>query len=317
MMQFKSRISYLPVILLFAALATSCGEKKAEAAKSSEEAGHAEGAGERVKISAAAVEASRIGLSTAGSGAIQETLELTGRIVLQPSARADIHAPYPGPVRAVLRNVGDHVKKGETLARVESAESLQTYSVTAPIAGIVLDRQTSVGDVTGSDALFVVGDLTRLQAELNVVTRDIGRVSSGQSVMVSGLDGATNVVAKISAVLPTADAQSQTLIARAAIPTEDKPSLRPGMAIRGQVVLSEQQAAVAVAKDAVQPFEGKSVVFVKVGADMFEARPVTLGRNGQNSVEIMSGLRAGESYVSTNAFLVKAELGKASASHDD
>lgn len=318
MMKSRTKLLYLPAIVLLGALTASCGgEKKAEAAKAGEETGHAETEGERVKISAEAAKASRIGLVTAGPGAIQETMELTGRIVLQPSARADIHAPYPGPVRAVLRNIGDRVRKGETLARVESAESLQTYSVTAPIAGIVLDRQTSVGDVTGSDALFVVGDLSRLQAELNVVTRDIGRVSAGQSVTVSGLDGATSVGATISAVLPTADAQSQTLIARAAIPAETKSALRPGMAIRGEVVLSEQQAAVAVAKDAVQPFEGKSVVFVQVAADTFEARPVTLGRSGQNTVEITSGLRTGETYVAANAFLVKAELGKASASHDD
>lgn len=320
MMKSGNKLSYVPLVLMLAALAASCGgEKKPEAAKAGAEAeaGHAETAGERVKISAEAAKASRISLATAGPGDIQETMELTGRVVLQPSARADIHAPYPGPVRAVLRNIGDHVKKGETLARVESAESLQTYSVTAPIAGIVLDRQTSVGDVTGSDALFVVGDLSRLQAELNVVTRDIGRVSAGQSVIVSGLNGATSTQATISAVLPTADAQSQTLIARAAIPAEEKSALRPGMAIRGEVVLSEQQASVAVARDAVQPFEGKSVVFVQVAADTFEARPVTLGRSGQNTIEITSGLQAGETYVSMNAFLVKAELGKASASHDD
>ena len=219
-------------------------------------------------------------------------------------------------MRAVLRNVGDSVRRGETLARVESAESLQTYAVATPIAGVVLDRQTNIGDVTSDQPLFVVGDLSRLQAELNVATRDIGRISSGQRVFITGLDGATRVEAQIASVLPTADAHSQTLIARAPLSVSQGSALRPGMAVRGAVVTAAQQAAVAVPRDAVQTLEGRSVVFVRVSDDTYEARPVTLGRTGATQVEILSGLAAGEAYVSENAFLVKAEIGKGSASHD-
>lgn len=299
--------------------AAEAGHEEGEAAHEEGEEGHAEGeegAAERVTIPVEAAETSGIVVATAGPGAIEETLNLTGRIMLQPSARAEVHAPYPGPVRAVLRNVGDTVRRGETLARVESAESLQTYAVGTPIAGVVLDRQTNIGDVTSDQPLFVVGDLSRLQAELNVATRDIGRISAGQRVFITGLDGATRVEAQIASVLPTADAHSQTLIARAPLTTAQGSSLRPGMAVRGAVVTAAQQAAVAVPRDAVQTVEGRSVVFVRVSEDTYEARPVTLGRTGATQVEILSGLAAGEAYVSENAFLVKAEIGKGSASHD-
>ncbi|GIK48826.1 MAG: efflux RND transporter periplasmic adaptor subunit [Hyphomonadaceae bacterium] len=288
------------------------GEEHAEG-----EAGHAEEEGsERVTIPVASAQASNIVVVAAGPGAIEETLNLTGRIMLQPSARAEVHAPYPGPVRAVLRNVGDTVRRGETLARVESAESLQTYSISTPIAGVVLDRQTNIGDVTSDQPLFVVGDLARLQAELNVATRDIGRISSGQRVIIAGLDGATRIEAQIASVLPTADAHSQTLIARAPLSTTQGSALRPGMAVRGAVVTAAQQAAVAVPRDAVQTLEGRTVVFVRVSEDTYVARPVTLGRTGATQVEVLTGLAAGEVYVSENAFLVKAEIGKGSASHD-
>lgn len=280
------------------------------------EAGHAETGGDRVTIPVASAQASGIVVVAAGPGAIEETLNLTGRIMLQPSARAEVHAPYPGPVRAVLRNVGDTVRRGETLARVESAESLQTYSISTPIAGVVLDRQTNIGDVTSDQPLFVVGDLSRLQAELNVATRDIGTVSAGQRVVIAGLDGQTRIEAQIASVLPTADAHSQTLIARAPLALNRGSALRPGMAVRAAVVTAAQQAGVVVPRDAVQTVEGRSVVFVRVSADTYEARPVTLGRTGATNVEIISGLTAGEAYVSENAFLVKAEIGKGSASHD-
>lgn len=317
MITFRMNLTLLAASLALALQLGACGKSEEAEAQDPAQHNEAQSANERVTITPAALQASRVGLATAGPGAIQETLELTGRIVLQPAARAEIHAPYPGPVRAVLRNIGDIVRRGETLARVESAESLQTYAVSAPIGGVVLDRQTNVGDVTGGEPLFVVGDLSRLQAELNVVTRDIGRVSTGQAVDIIGLDGETHVQARIAAVLPTADAHSQTLIARAPIPGDGASSMRPGMAIRGAVVLSEQQAPIAVPADAVQTYEGRSVVFVRVSADAFEARPVTLGRRGAATVEITSGLAPGEVFVSQNAFLVKAELGKGAAEHDD
>lgn len=317
-MNYRVRTTLLAACAVALVLsAGACGKGTDEAASAAEQGEeHEEEGGDRVTITAQALEASAIVIAQAGPGPIQETLNLTGRIMLQPAARAEIHAPYPGPVRAVLRNIGDTVRRGETLARVESSESLQTYSINTPIAGVVLERQTNIGDVTSEAPLFVVGDLNRLEAELNVVTRDIGRVSPGQTVVITGLDGSARIEARLATVLPMADAHSQTLIARAPLTITAASPFRPGMAVRGSVVLAEQQAAVAVPRDAVQTVEGRSVVFVRVAAETFEARPVTLGRTGRDTVEITSGLAPGEAYVSENAFLVKAELGKG-AGHGD
>ncbi len=311
-----------PLALVLALGISSCGDgggaaepASAEEAHEGEE-GHAEEEGaDRITISAASAEASQIVVSQAGPGALQETLSLTGRIMLQPAARAEIHAPYPGPVRAVQHNIGDTVRRGATLARVESSESLQTYSIVTPISGVVLERQTNIGDVTSDAPLFVVGDLTRLQAELNVVPRDVGRVSAGQAVIITALDGSAPTQARLASVLPTADSHSQTLIARAPITVGENAALRPGMAIRANVVLASQDAAVVVPADAVQSFEGRTVVFVRIGEDTYEPRDVTVGRASRDNVEITAGLTAGEAYVSQNAFLIKSQLGASAADH--
>ncbi len=321
MNRFRMKIAAVPLALTIALGLSACGNSEAEPeqapaeATEGEEAHAEEGAAERVTISPAAAEMSGVVVAVAGPGPIEETLALTGRIMLQPSARAEVHAPYPGPVRAVLRNVGDQVRRGETLARVESAESLQTYPIMTPIAGVVLDRQTNIGDVTSEQPLFIVGDLSRLQAELNVSMRDIGSVASGQRVIIAGLDGASRIEAQIATVLPTADAHSQTLIARAPLTVSQGTVLRPGMAVRAEVITTAQQAAVVVPLDAVQTVEGSTVVFVRVSEDTYEVRPVTRGRVGATQVEITEGLTAGEAYVSVNAFLVKAQIGAGSASH--
>ena len=57
------------------------------------------------------------------------------------------------------------------------------------------------------------------------------------------------------------------------------------------------------------------MVFGRYG-DAFEARPVELGRRDSKYVEVLSGLNEGEQYAAGNSFVVKAELGKAGASHD-
>ncbi|MEJ0058181.1 MAG: HlyD family efflux transporter periplasmic adaptor subunit [Terricaulis sp.] len=323
MSTIRMKVAIAPLAIALAFGLAGCGGDHAEGEGPGGEAGHAEGetehaeeGGEHITIPVASAEASGIGVATAGPGPVHETLNLTGRIMLQAAARAEIHAPYPGPVRAVTHNIGDQVQRGQTLARVESAESLQTYSIVTPISGVVLERQTNIGDVTSEEPLFVVGDLTRLQVELNVPTRDIGRVAPNQTVIVTSLDGVARLEARIASVLPMADSHSQTLIARAPITASAHSPLRPGMAIRGAVVLGEQDAAIAVTNDAVQTVEGRDVVFVRTSAETYEIRPVALGRRGATTLEILSGLNPGEIYVSENAFLVKAEIGKGSASHD-
>lgn len=319
MRKISMKLAVAPLALIAALGLSACGNGSADSENPPAEAAAGEEAGEegaeRVTITAEAAQASQLQFATAGPGALQETLSLTGRMMLQPAARSEIHAPYPGPVRSVQRNIGDSVRRGETLARVESSESLQTYSIVSPIAGVVLERQTNVGDVTGETPLFVVGDLSRLQAELNVVPRDVGRISSGQAVIVTGLDGSAATQARIASVLPTADPRSQTLIARAPITSGSSASLRPGMAIRGSVVLASQDVAIVVPSDAIQTVEGRTVVFVRIDDTTYEARPVSLGRRSSDSVEITQGLTAGETFVSENAFLVKAEMGRGSAEH--
>lgn len=268
----------------------------------------------RVEIDAAALDAAGVTFAKAGPGIIRETLTLTGRIMLQPSARAEVRAPYPGVVRSVDRNIGDQVERGDMLARIESADSLQTYSVTAPITGTILERTTNIGAVTDGAALFLIGDLSQLQAELNVVTHDTDRVAAGQTVSILGLDGEAKYEGAVASVLPVTDAHSQTLIARVPIEVSAAQGLRPGMAIRAEVVVGETAAPIVAPADSVQTLEGQPVVFVQEG-EALEARAVTLGRSGAGTVEVTAGLKDGEILVAENAFLVKAEIGKGEAEH--
>ncbi len=58
-----------------------------------------------------------------------------------PSACRRSRARFPGVIRSIPQGVGDAVTQGETIATVESNESLRTYDITAPLTGVVTQRQ--------------------------------------------------------------------------------------------------------------------------------------------------------------------------------
>ena len=70
----------------------------------------------------------------------------------------------------------------------------------------------------------------------------------------------------------------------------------------------------AVEPEAIQNFRDWSVVFVRYGS-LLEARPLELGENDGNRVEVLQGLKAGEEYVAKNSYAVKAEIEKSGATH--
>ena len=90
---------------------------------------------------------------------------------------------------------------------------------------------------------------------------------------------------------------------------------RAGMFINVELVTEEIQVPVAVSVDALQTLFDWSVVFGRYG-EYFEARPLELGRSDDNMIEVLDGLSDGERYAAGNSFAIKAELGKAGATHD-
>jgi membrane fusion protein, heavy metal efflux system len=214
----------------------------------------------------------------------------------------------------VMRNVGDRVGRGTLLARVESSESLQTYSVTSPRAGIVLERRTNVGYVTGSDPIFIIGDPSDVVATFPVYPRDLERVRPGQPLLVQSLAGEHRRATRIRDFLPVAQVTSQTVTARATLPNPDG-YWRSGMAVKGLVTVSRRQVPLAVRTSALQAFRDFTVVFAKVG-NTYEVRMLELGQQTPEWTEVLSGIKPGQPYVTEGSFVIKADIEKSGASHD-
>lgn len=267
------------------------------------------------EISKEAAEAAGIKTEIADKRAIQETVALTGRITLNQNTTAQVKARFPGIVREVKKGLGEAVGTGDVLAMVESNDSLQTYPVKSPISGVVLARNTNVGDVAGDQPLFTVANVSDVWAEFHVFPRDIDRIQGGQSVRVTSFEGEHTDEAKITVVSPIAEASSQTVVARATL--QNRQGLwHSGMTVRGEVTVSEKDVQLAVKSSAIQRMEGKTVVFIQDG-NRYSMRAIKAGISDSHWVEVVDGLKAGETYVSENSFLIKADIGKAGAKDED
>lgn len=268
-----------------------------------------------VKVSAEQVKSADIGLASAGPAEIREQLPLYGVITPNAERVRDVAARFPGAIRTVAKRVGDSVKQGETLATVESNESLQTYSVVAPLAGVVTARNANPGEQTGDKALFTVADLSAVWVNLSLFPRDVSKVRVGQVVRVKSADANLTADGKVVYVAPFGTSSNQTLSARVQLDNRDR-KWPPGLYVTAEVTLGASAVPLAISSKALQTLNEHNVVFVQ-GEEGFEARPVQLGRTDGDSTEILAGLNAGETYATKNSFILKAELGKGEAEHTD
>ncbi|MFN9356153.1 MAG: efflux RND transporter periplasmic adaptor subunit, partial [Alphaproteobacteria bacterium] len=266
----------------------------------------------RTTILDASAKKSGVSTGKAGPATIRETVDVLGHLQLAPGAKAELRARFPGKILSVTKSVGDPASAGETIARIESNESLQAYTVTAPFAGVVLERNANAGDVTSDAVLFTVGDPKKMMADFHVFDRDAAKVKAGQAVRVLPMHGEAAANATVANISPVKDPVTQTIVARVLF---SDGAFLPGTTVKGEIVVNEVQVPLAVRTDAIQRFRDFEVVFAKVG-DVYEVRMLDIGRRTPEWTEVLGGIEPGEDYVVTNSFLIRADIEKSGASHD-
>lgn len=261
--------------------------------------------------------AAQAGVTTAVAGMVQlrPAVTLFGTIGIDPARRALVRARFAGPVKRLAVREGDTVKAGALLAIVESNDSLSSYVVNAPISGTVTQLHTSLGNVTGSDPLLELTDLSALSVQVQAFGSDVALLKSGLAANVSEAQNPALVaVGKIDRVLPVADSHTGGTVARIALKNPEG-NWRPGMAVNVQLQMDAGAAVLAVDQRALQRFRDWDVVFIQVG-DAYEIRPLTLGQRDKDFVEVLDGINLGDTYVVEQSFLIKADIEKSGASHD-
>lgn len=196
-----------------------------------------------------------------------------------------------------------------------SERALTRYELRSPQAGVVIEKRVSVGEAIKEDAdIFVIADLSTVWGEITVYAKDLRGVEVGQKVTVRSKELGLEDTGQLSYIGPLIGGQTRAALAHVDIPNA-KGLWRPGLFVTVELFQEEVPVPVAVSADALQTFRDWDVVFVQYG-NQFEVRPLELGRSDGQWVEVVSGLAPGENYAVRNSFVLKADLGKAGASHD-
>ena len=332
MTAFISRTVLAAAALLAVFALGGCGRDAPSAAVTDTEADHDPGPGkaaasdehgdnhddegpQSTTIPAAMAEKAGIRVAPVAAGTIADEHDVQGLLTPVDGRVAQVMARFPGPIRTLRANVGDSVKAGQVLASIDSNLSLSTYTVSAPISGVVLARQAQVGGVAGEGTpLFEIGDLSTLWVDLHIFGNDTQHITAGVPVTVSRMTDGVSQTTTLERVLPGTATASQSTVARASLRNDDG-LWRPGAAVKARIVVATTAAAQVVPLTAVQTLDGKDVVFVRRG-DTYTARPVRLGARDAQKAEVLEGLNVGEDVVVEQSYVIKADIGKAGAAHE-
>lgn len=174
--------------------------------------------------------------------------------------------------------------------------NLRDARMKAPLAGSIQSRSVQTGQYV--QAGTVIATLIRrdpLLLRFKVTESEAARLALGMTAEFRVTGGTSVQKAKVTFVAASAEAASRMVAVVAEI--ADGATLRPGAFAEVTVPVGVNEAALAVPETAIRPSERGFIAFVADGAVAHE-RIVDLGLRTPNGlVEVVKGLKAGESLV--------------------
>jgi len=223
-------------------------------------------------------------------------------------AKASASSSVAG-AKAALTSARRHLlilglKESEVDALAGKSSLGAMFSLTAPIAGIVIERNGTIGATVGSDAnVFKIIDISRVWIDANVFEKDLERVRFGQQVKVKvpAFPGST-FSGRVILVSSVVDPETRSVKVRTEVPNPDS-RLKPDMFANVEIITDLHSTAISIPQSAVLKDGEKQVVFVAV-ASGYKKREVTVGIASNDRVEIIEGLAAGDKVVVKGNYLL-------------
>jgi HlyD family secretion protein len=198
------------------------------------------------------------------------------------------------------------------LARAQATQSnarldelritLANTIITSPVNGFVARRAADPGAFVSQNAPIVdVVDISRVRLVANVVEKDLKEIRAGDqaSVEVDAFPGEM-FMGRIARVAPVLDPATRTAPIEIEIPNGDY-RLKPGMYARIGIVSGEQKDALVVPANSVVDSGGRRGVFLAQENNTAMFRPVRVGVEEPEQVEILEGVAEGDRVVTTGA----------------
>ncbi|MFP4351323.1 MAG: efflux RND transporter periplasmic adaptor subunit [Puniceicoccaceae bacterium] len=177
-------------------------------------------------------------------------------------------------------------------------EELRDATLEAPFAGVMGERRVSPGGyIEVGEAVSTLVDVTPVRASFEVPERHFRKLSAGRTIEleVPAHPGRT-FAGEVYFVSPVIAPSSRTVLVKASVPN-DEMLLKPGMFGTLALSLEVRDESVVVPESAVFQRGESPHVYVVSSDNRTDLRPVTIGLRQAGSVEILSGLEAGETVI--------------------
>ncbi len=195
-------------------------------------------------------------------------------------------------------------------AAYELAElNLKYASIRTPISGVISERLIKLGNmILPNQSVFHVTGLNPLIAVLHVPEGQLRRLGEGLKAHLT-VDAVENELfaGRIKRMSPVVDPGTGTV--KVTIETRDDSGLlRPGMFARIKIIYDVHENIVKAPKDAIIAEDREASVFV-VQDSLAIRRNIIIGYTNTTHVEILEGLAAGDTVVTTGKGSLKDSIG--------
>jgi len=179
--------------------------------------------------------------------------------------------------------------------------SINKQVIKAPIDGIVLEKYIDVDfPITAGTAVFLIGDVKRLELESDILADDSSKVKIGDEVEITGKPlGDTILFGKVSKIDPSAKTVTSTLgVNQKRVPvtiqlTNGQSILKPGYTVDIKVITEKKNKVLIVPDSSVFDYKGKTCVLaVENGKTII--KQIKTGLENDKQIEIIEGLKEGD-----------------------
>ncbi len=236
---------------------------------------------------------------TAQSGTIRSLIRLNGEVV--PTNSVDAFPDVAGEVQSLFVEVGDRVRRGQTVALVDPSRPgarFEASPLTAPIQGTVTAVYVERGGtVLTSTPVLAVGQLDTLEVVVDIPERFIGAVREDMTaeVQLSAFPESTFTV-PATEISPLLDSTTRTKEIRFLL-DPDETRAEAGMFAEIAIETERRDDVVLVPVESIVTRSGEDYVFVVADESRAELRDIEVGLIENQMAEISDGLSPGEPIV--------------------
>lgn len=253
-----------------------------------------------VRLTPAQEKALGLTLAAAAPRPVADVLYLNGEVRPVAGRQAQASSRIPGQITQVYVTVGQYVRVGQRLARVQArlvGDPPPSVDILAPMSGTIEQVTATVGQsIEPTTPLFSLRDSREVSVVARVYEEDLGKIRVGQDTNLEFISYPGQPFAgRIQLLGPSLDPLTRTVDVWVTV-TNDQGILRPNLFARVGVILRQEDAALTVPTAAVIEANGERFVFLKQSGTYVRTE-IQTGVRDHAVTEVKAGLVPGDQVV--------------------